>query len=166
MKKFPNLKNPFHLAATLGGIGMVPIAPGTFGSVTAWLIFVYLSHYISALHMLNLTILFFILSIWVCNKASKNLKNRDHKSIVIDELVGMWIALLPVLVVANSQYERIVYALAALIFFRLFDIIKPFPISYFDKNYKNGFGIVIDDVISGLISIIPSYIILILLSLI
>ena len=166
MMKFPNLKNPFHLAATLGGIGLVPIAPGTVGSVVAWLIFVYLSHFISLINMIILTISFCILSIWICNQASKNLENKDHKSIVIDELVGMWIALLPVLFLANSQFERTVYALAALIFFRLFDILKPFPISYFDKNYKNGFGIVIDDVISGLIAIIPSYIILILLSLI
>ena len=165
MKKFPNLKNPFHLAATLGGIGMIPIAPGTFGSVAAWLIFVYLSHFISMINMIILTILLCILSIWICNQASKDLENKDHKSIVIDELVGMWIALLPVLFIANSQFERTIYALAALVFFRLFDIIKPFPISYFDKNYKNGFGIVIDDVISGLIAIIPSYIILILLSL-
>ena len=164
MKKFPNLKDPFHFAATLGGIGMIPIAPGTFGSIAAWIIFVYLSHFISMINMLILTILFFILSIWICNKASKDLENKDHKSIVIDELVGMWIALLPVLFIANSQYERTVYALAALIFFRLFDILKPFPISYFDKNYKNGFGIVIDDAISGLIAVIPSYIILILLS--
>lgn len=164
MKKFPNLKDPFHFAATLGGIGMLPIAPGTFGSITAWIIFVYLSHFISMINMLILTILFFILSIWICSEASKDLENKDHKSIVIDELVGMWIALLPVLVIANSQYERTVYALAALILFRFFDILKPFPISYFDKNYKNGFGIVIDDVISGLIAIIPSYLILILLS--
>ena len=164
MKKFPNLKDPFHFAATLGGIGMVPIAPGTFGSITAWIIFVYLSHFVSMINMLILTILFFILSIWICSEASKDLENKDHKSIVIDELVGMWIALLPVLVIANSQYERTVYALAALILFRFFDILKPFPISYFDKNYKNGFGIVIDDVISGLIAIIPSYLILILLS--
>ena len=164
MKKFPNLKDPFHFAATLGGIGMVPIAPGTFGSITAWIIFVYLSHFISMINMLILTILFFILSIWICSEASKDLENKDHKSIVIDELVGMWITLLPVLIIANSQYERTVYALAALILFRFFDILKPFPISYFDKNYKNGFGIVIDDVISGLIAIIPSYLILILLS--
>ena len=164
MKKFPNLKDPFHFAATLGGIGMVPIAPGTFGSITAWIIFVYLSHFISMINMLILTITFFILSIWICSEASKDLENKDHKSIVIDELVGMWIALLPVLVIANSQYERTVYALSALILFRFFDILKPFPISYFDKNYKNGFGIVIDDVISGLMAIIPSYLILILLS--
>ena len=142
----------------------MPIAPGTFGSITAWIIFVYLSHFISMINMLILTILFFILSIWICSEASKDLENKDHKSIVIDELVGMWIALLPVLVIANSQYERTVYALVALILFRFFDILKPFPISYFDKNYKNGFGIVIDDVISGLIAIIPSYLILILLS--
>ena len=164
MNKFPNLKDPFQFVATLGGIGMLPKAPGTFGSIAAWVIFVYLSHFISMINMLILTILFFILSIWICNKASKDLENKDHKSIVIDELVGMWIALLPVLVIANSQYERTIYALAALIFFRLFDILKPFPISYFDKNYKNGFGIVIDDAISGLIATIPSYIILILLS--
>ena len=164
MKKFPNLKDPFHFAATLGRTGVVPIAPGTFGSITAWIIFVYLSHFISMINMLILTITFFILSIWICSEASKDLENKDHKSIVIDELVGMWIALLPVLVIANSQYERTVYALAALILFRFFDILKPFPISYFDKNYKNGFGIVIDDVISGLIAIIPSYLILILLS--
>ena len=164
MKKFPNLKDPFHFVATLGGIGMLPKAPGTFGSIAAWVIFVYLSHFISIINMLILTILFFILSIWICNNASKDLENKDHKSIVIDELVGMWIALLPVLIIANSQYERTVYALAALIFFRLFDILKPFPISYFDKNFKNGFGIVIDDAISGLIAVIPSCIILILLS--
>ena len=164
MNKFPNLKDPFQFVATLGGIGMLPKAPGTFGSIAAWVIFVYLSHFISIINMLILTILFFILSIWICNNASKDLENKDHKSIVIDELVGMWIALLPVLIIANSQYERTVYALAALIFFRLFDILKPFPISYFDKNFKNGFGIVIDDAISGLIAVIPSCIILILLS--
>jgi len=164
MNKFPNLKDPFHFVATLGGIGMLPKAPGTFGSIAAWVIFVYLSHFIGMTNMLILTTLLFILSIWICNKASEDLENKDHKSIVIDELVGMWIALLPVLIIANSQYERTVYALAALIFFRLFDILKPFPISYFDKNYKNGFGIVIDDAISGLLAVIPSCIILILLS--
>ena len=164
MNKFPNLKDPFQFVATLGGIGMLPKAPGTFGSIAAWVIFVYLSHFISMINMLILTILFLILSIWICNKASKDLENKDHKSIVIDELVGMWIALLPVLVIANSQYERTVYALAALILFRFFDILKPFPISYFDKNYKNGFGIVIDDAISGLLAVIPSCITLILLS--
>ena len=83
MNKFPNLKDPFHFVATLGGIGMLPKAPGTFGSIAAWVIFVYLSHFISIINMLILTILFFILSIWICNNASKDLENKDHKSIVI-----------------------------------------------------------------------------------
>ena len=95
--------------------------------------------------------------------ASKNLIHKDHRSIVIDELIGIWIALLPVLYLADTQKERIVYAIAALLFFRLFDIFKPFPVSYFDKNFKNGTGIVIDDLIAGAMAIIPSYIILTLL---
>ena len=76
----------------------------------------------------------------------------------------MWIALLPVLVIANSQYERTVYALAALILFRFFDILKPFPISYFGKNYRTGFGFVIGDVILVLIAIILYSLLLILCS--
>ena len=164
MNTFPNLKNPYHLIATLGGIGKIPIAPGTFGSIASWLIFIYVSHFVDSTLMFILTALFFILSIWVCEKISKDLEVKDDKSIVIDEFVGIWIAMLPVFFIANSQYERIIYALAALIFFRLFDILKPFPVSYFDERYKNGFGIVMDDVIAGLIAIIPSYIALVLLT--
>lgn len=164
MNTFPNLKNPYHLIATLGGIGKIPIAPGTFGSIASWLIFIYISHFIDSTLMFILTVLFFILSIWVCEKISKDLAVKDDKSIVIDEFVGIWIAMLPVFFIANSQYERTIYALAALIFFRLFDILKPFPVSYFDERYKNGFGIVMDDVIAGLIAIIPSYIVLVLLT--
>ena len=96
--------------------------------------------------------------------ASKNLIHKDHRSIVIDELIGIWIALLPVLYLADTQKERTVYAIAALLFFRIFDIFKPFPVSYFDENFKNGPGIVIDDLIAGVMAIIPSYIILTLLA--
>jgi Phosphatidylglycerophosphatase A and related proteins len=96
--------------------------------------------------------------------ASKNLIQKDHISIVIDELIGIWIALLPVLYLADTQKERTVYAIAALLFFRIFDIFKPFPVSYFDKNFKNGIGIVIDDLIAGVMAIIPSCIILTLLA--
>ena len=96
--------------------------------------------------------------------ASKNLIQKDHRSIVIDELIGIWIALLPVVYLADTQKERTVYAIAALLFFRIFDIFKPFPVSYFDKNFKNGIGIVIDDLIAGVMAIIPSCIILTLLA--
>ena len=152
MSKFPDLKNPIHFIATLGGIGKIPIAPGTWGSIFAFFIFIYISHYVEMLIVVILSIPF---SIWVCEKASVNLIEKDHNSIVIDELVGIWIALVPALYL-STQTSRTSYAVLALIFFRLFDILKPFPISYFDKNFKNGLGIVLDDLIAGIMAIFPA----------
>ena len=152
MSKFPDLKNPIHFIATLGGIGKIPIAPGTWGSIFAFLVFIYISHYVDMLIVVILSIPF---SIWVCEKASINLIEKDHKSIVIDELVGIWIALVPALYL-STQTSRTSYAVLALIFFRIFDIFKPFPVSYFDKNFKNGLGIVLDDLIAGIMAIFPA----------
>ena len=160
MSNFPDLKKPYDILASLGGIGLIPFAPGTFGSIFAWIAFILISHFVN---MLILTIVIIILSIWVCEKVSKDLFEKDHKSIVIDELVGMWVALLPVIYFASSQNERITYAILALVFFRFFDILKPFPVSYFDQKYKNGFGIVFDDIIAGILATVPSLIILFLL---
>ena len=157
MSNFPNLKKPYDILASLGGIGLIPFAPGTFGSIFAWIAFILISHFVN---MLILTIVIIILSIWVCEKVSKDLFEKDHKSIVIDELAGMWVALLPVIYFASSQNERITYAILALVFFRFFDILKPFPVSYFDQKYKNGFGIVFDDIIAGILATVPSLIIL------
>ena len=157
MSDFPNLKKPYDLIASLGGIGLIPYAPGTFGSIFGWIAFIFISHFVN---MLILTILIVILSIWICEKASKDLFEKDHKSIVIDELAGIWVALLPVIYFASNQNERITYAILALVFFRFFDILKPFPVSYFDKKYKNGFGIVFDDIIAGILAAVSSLIIL------
>ena len=152
MSKFPDLKNPIHFIATLGGIGKIPIAPGTWGSVFGFLVFIYISHYVD---MLIVVILSTPFSIWICEKASINLIEKDHKSIVIDELVGIWIALVPALYL-STETSRTYYAVLALIFFRLFDILKPYPVSYFDKNFKNGLGIVLDDLIAGIMAIFPA----------
>ena len=160
MSEFPNLKKPYDFIASLGGIGLIPLAPGTFGSIFAWFVFVIMSHFVD---MLIYTICIVFIAIWVCEKASVNLTQKDHKSIVIDELAGMWVALVPVIWFASDQLERIIYACLALIFFRVFDILKPFPISYFDKKYKNGFGIVLDDIIAGIFSGILSVLIVVFL---
>ena len=160
MSEFPNLKKSYDFIASLGGIGLIPIAPGTFGSIFAWLVFVIMSHFVD---MLICTICIVFIAIWVCEKASANLIQKDHKSIVIDELAGMWVALVPVIYFASDQLERIIYASLALVFFRVFDILKPFPISYFDKKYKNGFGIVLDDIIAGIFSGILSVLIVVFL---
>ena len=152
MSNFPDLKNPIHFIATLGGIGKIPIAPGTWGSIFAFFVFIYISHYVDMLIVVILSIPF---SIWICEKASVNLIEKDHKSIVIDELVGIWIALVPALYL-STQTSRTSYAVLVLIFFRLFDILKPFPVSYFDKNFKNGLGIVLYDLIAGIMAIFPA----------
>ena len=147
MQKFPNLKDPYHFLATLGGIGLFPVAPGTAGSIFAWIAFVILSHYVN---MIPLTIILIIFAVFICEKASINLDDKDHKAIVIDELAGMWVSLIPVLFIASTQQERTLYAVIAFISFRFFDILKPFPISYLDKRFKNGFGIVVDDLAAGI----------------
>ena len=147
MSEFPNLKKPYDFISSLGGIGLIPFAPGTFGSIFACFVFVIISHFVD---MLIPTICIVFIAIWVCEKASVNLTQKDHKSIVIDELVGIWLAMIPVLFIASTQYERSLYAFLALIFFRIFDIFKPYPISYIDKNLKNGFGIVLDDIVAGI----------------
>ena len=159
MSKFPDLKNPIHFIATLGGIGKIPIAPGTWGSIFAFLVFIYISHYLDMLIVVILSIPF---SIWICEKASLNLIEKDHKSIVIDELVGIWVALVPALYL-STQTSRTSYAVFALIFFRIFDILKPFPVSYFDKNFKNGLGIVLDDLIAGIMAIFPTMVLVYLI---
>ena len=150
MQKFPNLRDPYHFLATLGGLGLFPIGPGTVGSIFGWLIFIVLSHFITAAVLVTLTFFVIIFSIYISTVVTKDLIEKDHKSIVIDEMAGIWLAMIPVIFIASSQYERTIYAMLALIIFRIFDIFKPFPISYIDKNFKNGLGVVLDDLMAAI----------------
>ena len=113
-----------------------------------------MSHFISAIALVILTTFIIIFSVFISSIVTKDLIEKDHKSIVIDELAGIWLAMIPVIFIASSQYERSIYALLALIMFRIFDISKPFPISYIDKNFKNGFGVVLDDLIAAIFAAI------------
>ena len=151
MKNKKTLKNPIFFIASLGGIGLIGFAPGTLGSIFAWFLFIFLSHY---LNMILLTSLAFFLAVWVCEYISKDLEEKDDQSIVIDELVGMWIAMMPAVYFAETPFQRLIIAILALIFFRVFDILKPFPINYFDQRFKNGFGIVFDDALAGVITLL------------
>ena len=150
---FPNYKNPFDYVSTLFGVGLIRFAPGTWGtlfSVFLWLVFFEkLSSNIIAV------LLAVILAIVCCHFSSKDLNNKDQKAIVIDELAGMWVALLICSPLIESNYIKddvygYVNVFIVFLAFRFFDILKPFPISYFDKNLKNGFGIVFDDLIAGI----------------
>ena len=146
MNDFPNLKNPIHFIATLGAIGKLPLAPGTWGSLFACILFIFLSHFVNQIEILIIITIFF--SIWICERASSELTEKDHKSIVIDELAGMWLAVYPAMFY-NTQDERVIVAMLAFCFFRILDICKTCPMSYVDKKVKGGRSIVLDDVIAG-----------------
>lgn len=150
---FPNYKNPFDYVSTLFGVGLIRFAPGTWGtlfSVFLWLVF------FEKLSSNTIAVLLaVILAIICCHFSSKDLDNKDQKAIVIDELAGMWVALLICSPLIESNYNKddvygYVNVFIVFLAFRFFDILKPFPISYFDKNLKNGFGIVFDDLIAGI----------------
>jgi phosphatidylglycerophosphatase A len=151
MDNFPNLKKPSHLIATLFGVGKLPFGPGTWGSLVT--LGVWLACSSSMQSSVFFLLLVITVSIIVCYFATKNLVEKDQKSIVIDEFAGMWLALF-ISSKMNASVDITSFSLdsfiVAFILFRFFDILKPFPISYIDKNIKNGFGIVLDDLIAGI----------------
>jgi len=153
MDKFPDLIKPSHLLATLFGIGLLPLAPGTWGSISGLFLFFYTGIYLSVSQefFYFLLVAIILISLVVCFYATRDLdaSNKDQKSIVIDELAGIWVAFIPVAGVIQMQ-DFVFYSFVAFIAFRVFDIWKPFPISMVDSNMKNYFGVVLDDLIAGL----------------
>ena len=138
---FPNLKKPSHLFAIWFGVGLIRPAPGTWGSLAALLIWYFAEFLHSSIHIV---LPIFILFSWLaCFQASQDSQSKDHSSIVIDEVAGMLVAL------SFVAHEIIIY-LCAFLLFRLFDIWKPWPISWADKNVEGGLGILLDDLIAGL----------------
>jgi len=138
---FPNLKQPSHLFATWFGVGLMRPAPGTWGSLAALLIWYFADFLHSSIHII---LPVFILFSWlICSQASQDSDSKDHSSIVIDEVAGMLVAL------SFVPHELFTF-IGAFLLFRLFDIWKPWPISWADQNVKGGLGILLDDLIAGL----------------
>jgi phosphatidylglycerophosphatase A len=124
------------------GSGLAPKAPGTFGTLAAVPIFLLLAP-LSAGYYLAVLIAFSLLGIYLCDYAAKAAGVHDHPAIVWDEIVGFLITMF--MVPISWQSVLVGFAL-----FRLFDILKPWPISYLDKHCHGGFGIMIDDIVAGL----------------
>ena len=137
---FPNYNKVSHVFATCFGVGSIPFAPGTWGSLFA----VLLIYNIAFLQkwVILVAVLTAALSWWVCVEVYKDTKS-DSSEIVIDEFAGMFVACMFI----NHNFISLVFAF---LFFRFFDIVKPWPISWFDINIKNGLGILIDDLLAGL----------------
>jgi len=158
MNKFPDLKKFSHLSSTFFGVGLLPKAPGTWGSFVALFLFYGLIYVqISFLLYFLFFIFFSIASIIICEIAFKDLVEKDHKTIVIDEVAGAGLSFLfiPLLGIYNFSTlewlkESYLAAFILIILFRFFDILKPHPISFIDSKFKSGFGIVCDDLVAGI----------------
>jgi phosphatidylglycerophosphatase A len=142
----PDPRNPIHLIAAGFGSGLAPRAPGTFGSLAALLPWWPL-HWLAPIYYWAVVAVGFLLGIYVCGKTARDLRTHDHGAIVWDEFIGLWITLAFVpLVTPPLQY---VWIATGFLLFRLFDIWKPWPISWCDRNVHGGFGIMLDDVLAG-----------------
>ena len=137
------------------GIGKIKIIPGTFGSLATVIILYILFHPLnisSNLILLGLVIIF-IYSFSAIANHIENIEDKDPREIVIDEFIGQSIPIYLYEVshgTEKSPDEALIFYAICFILFRFFDIRKPFPVSFFDKNYKNSFGVIMDDVCAGL----------------
>ena len=140
------LRHPDQLLAFGFGSGLAPKAPGTFGTLAA-IPFYLLLQYLPPVAYVTLLIAAFIIGVWLCERSSRALRCHDHPGIVWDEFVGYWLTML----CAPSAWWWIV---VGFLLFRLFDIVKPWPISWFDRKVEGGFGIMLDDVIAGVFALV------------
>ncbi len=137
------------------GLGKIKIIPGTFGSLATVIILYFLFHVInisSNLVLLGLIIVF-IYSFLAVSSYIKNSDNKDPREIIIDEFIGQSIPIYLYEIshgIEKSSDEAIILYCICFLLFRFFDIKKPFPVSFFDKNFKNSFGVIMDDVCAGI----------------
>ena len=143
------------LFVTLFGIGKIKKIPGSVASLATTLFLFFLFHILNIspnIVLISVIIIFFI-SLYAVNIFIKNLENKDPKEVVIDEFIGQSIPLCLYEVAHNVPKETseiLKFYFIMFILFRIFDIIKPFPASYYEKNFKNSIGVIMDDVCAGL----------------
>ena len=148
------IKSFNSLFVTMLGLGKIKFIPGTFGSFATLIILYYLFHIvnISPNIILVFLIIIFIYSFYAVSSHIENNDNKDPGEIIIDEFIGQSIPIYLYEIshgTEKTSNEAIIFYGICFILFRYFDIIKPFPVSFFDKNFKNSFGVIMDDVCAG-----------------
>ena len=149
------IKKINFLFVTLFGIGKIDKIPGSIASLVTIFFLFFLFHIlkIPANFILLFVIIIFFISLYAVNVFIKNLDNKDPKEVVIDEFIGQSIPIC-LYEIAHEGTKEISQILTSyfimFILFRIFDIVKPYPVSYYDKNFKNSFGVIMDDVCAGL----------------
>ncbi|MEC8147746.1 MAG: phosphatidylglycerophosphatase A [Pseudomonadota bacterium] len=136
------LLDPGHLIALGLGSGFSPVAPGTVGTLLGIPLAFYIQRFEISYRIIILLIMI-MLGIYLCGRCGKLFKNQDHPAIVFDEIAGILIPL-------TFLPFTIVNVLICFCLFRILDIVKPWPISFFDKSLKGGLGIMADDLVAGL----------------
>lgn len=141
------LSHPAHALALDFGVGLLPQAPGTFGTLLAFPLYWLLEPRLGAYAFLALIGLLFLLGIWACGRAGRAIGIPDHGGIVWDETVAF-------LLVLFFTPKSLLWQGFAFLLFRLFDVVKPPPIGYLDATMKNGLGVMLDDLIAALYALI------------
>ena len=142
------------LFVTMFGLGKVPKIPGTFGSLATAIILYIFFHILnipSNLILIGLMVIFIFSFLAVATHIKDN-ENKDPKEVIIDEFIGQSIPIYLYEIshgTEKSADEAIIFYTVCFVLFRFFDIAKPFPVNYFDKNFKNSFGVIMDDVCAG-----------------
>ena len=148
------IKKINYLFVTCFGIGTFRFAPGTITSLITTVLLYSLFHIVNLSNNLILIFLLivFIYSFYAVSEYIKYKENKDPKEVVVDEFIGQSIPIYLYEIshgTAKGSEEAILFYLYIFILFRFFDIKKPFPINFFDRNFKNSFGVIFDDVIAG-----------------
>ncbi len=139
-----SMKNPVHFCALGFGSGLIPMMPGTFGSLAAIPLILLLAPLGNPVFILA-TLFSSVIGVWFCGRTADDMGVHDHGSIVWDEVAGM---LLTFMFVPLTVWTIIV----GFVLFRIFDILKPWPIGPVDKTVHGGLGIMLDDILAGLMS--------------
>ncbi len=134
--------HPAHFIAFGFGIGLAPVAPGTFGTMLAFPIYMLLAPRLDPYEFTLLLLAMFVIGIWACELSGKKLGVHDHGGMVWDETVAF---LLVLFLIPN----QLVWQAFAFLLFRLFDIFKPAPIRHFDRSIRNGAGVMLDDLLAA-----------------
>lgn len=144
------LRHPAQFVAFGFGSGLSPRAPGTAGTLVAIPLYLLFAEW-SLLQYTVLILVSAVLGVWICGAASRQLQVHDHPGIVWDEFVGYWITMWAVPV-------DWVWIIAGFVVFRVYDIVKPWPVNVLDRKVGGGFGIMIDDVLAGVMACLTLHI--------
>ncbi len=134
--------HPAHILAFGFGIGLIPFAPGTFGTLLALPMHAWLLPRMGDQAFAVLVVVLFALGVWACQVTGKRLGVHDHGGMVWDETVAF-------LIVLYFTPASPIWQAFAFLLFRLFDIVKPMPIRYFDRTVRNGLGVMFDDLLAA-----------------